>query len=133
MVPGPDDHVAIVDLLARYCITLDRHDVDAWVGLFTEDARYEVYGRSFDGHDGLRRMIDAAPRGLHLGGLPVIEMLGDGRARSTQNLYFVPSSGDTPRCSLYTDELVRTEHGWRLASRRCQFQTQDGFSDRPPR
>ena len=80
-----------------------------------------------------RRMMEAAPRGLHLGGVPVIEMLGDVRARSTQNLYFVPTSGDAPRSSLYTDELVRTDRGWRLAKRRCQFQTQDGLSDRPPR
>jgi len=66
----PEDHVAISDLLARYCLTLDFDDVDAWVALFTAEATYEVYGRSFDGHEGLRRMLSGAPGGLHLGGPP---------------------------------------------------------------
>src|SRR5574338_625739 len=66
--PTPEDHVAICDLLARYCLALDAGDVDGWVALFTPDARYEVYGRSFEGHAGLRRMLSGAPGGLHLGG-----------------------------------------------------------------
>ncbi len=130
--PPVQDHLAILDLLARYCLCLDLHDIDGWVSLFTENGRYEVYGRTFNGHEGLRRMMAAAPRGLHLGGVPVVEVIGEGQARSTQNLYFVPTSGEAPRSSFYTDELVRTDTGWRLASRRCQFQTSEGFSDRPP-
>jgi hypothetical protein len=80
VLPTPEDHVAIADLLARYCLALDADDVESWVDLFLPDARYEVYGRSFDGHEGLRRMIGAAPGGLHLGGPPVIEMTGADRA-----------------------------------------------------
>src|SRR5215475_7126999 len=44
MLPSPEDHVAISDLLARYCLTLDQDDVEGWVSLFTPDASYEVYG-----------------------------------------------------------------------------------------
>lgn len=46
MLPTPEDHVAICGLLARYCLTLDLDDVESWVGLFTPDASYEVYGRT---------------------------------------------------------------------------------------
>nr|WP_255355226.1 nuclear transport factor 2 family protein [Pseudofrankia sp. DC12] len=46
MLPAPADHVAISDLVARYCLALDLDDVDGWVGLFTPDASYQVYGRS---------------------------------------------------------------------------------------
>jgi hypothetical protein len=30
MLPNPHDHVAISNLLARYCLTLDLDDVDGW-------------------------------------------------------------------------------------------------------
>lgn len=131
VVPSPvDDDVAIRDLLARYCLYLDRDDVESWVVLFTADATYAVYGRIFSGHDGLRRMLSGAPRGLHLGGPPVIEVDGD-RARTQQNLLFVDSANGESRGAVYDDELVRTAHGWRIASRRCRFITADGLRDRP--
>lgn len=131
MRPTPEDHVAIVDLLARYCLTLDFDDVEGWVGLFTPDARYEVYGRSFEGHEGLRRLIGAAPAGLHLGGPPVIEMIDGDRARTRRNLLFVDRSDGSSRSAVYTDELRRTGDGWRIAYTRCRFIVADGLSDRP--
>ena len=99
--------------------------------LFTPDASYEVYGRSWDGHDGLRKMMRAAPGGLHLGGPPVIDMTGPDQARTRQNLLFIERSTGVARRSLYTDELRRTEEGWRIVKRRCQFIVAEGLSDRP--
>jgi hypothetical protein len=133
MTPSPDDHVAISELLARYCLTLDVDDVEGWVALFTPDAVYEVYGRSFDGHDGLRRMATAAPGGLHLGGPPVIEVLDGDHARTRRNLLFVEQGVGEQRSAVYDDELVRTEAGWRIARCRCRFIGPDGLGDRPPR
>jgi hypothetical protein len=131
MLPRPEDQVAISDLVARYCLTLDFDDIEGWVRLFTADARYEVYGRSFDGHEGLRRMLGAAPGGLHLGGPPVIEMVDAGRAKTTRNLLFVDRTNGVARNAVYTDELVRTGEGWRFARVRCQFIVAEGLSDRP--
>ena len=74
------DEEQIRDLLARYCLTLDLDDVDGWVALFTPDATYQVYGRAFEGHEGLGRMMGGAPGGLHLGGPPVIERVDDDHA-----------------------------------------------------
>lgn len=133
MIPSPDDHVAITQLLARYCLTLDHDDIDAWVELFTPDAVYEVYGRTFEGRDGLRRMMSGAPRGLHLGGPPVICMRGPDRATTQQNLLFVDVADGVTRSAVYTDDLVRTSEGWRIAKRRCQFIVASGLSDRPDR
>jgi SnoaL-like domain len=133
VLPSAEDHVAISDLLARYCLTLDLDDADGWVSLFTPDARYEVYGRVFSGHEGLRKMMATVPGGLHLGGPPVIDVLADGRARTTRNLLFVDRSDGSARNAVYTDELVRTPGGWRIAHCRCRFITQDGLADRPPR
>ncbi len=131
MIPTPEDHVAISDLMARYCLTLDLDDVEGLVALFTPDATYEVYGRAFCGHDGLRKMLLGAPGGLHLGGPPVIDMLDAGHARTTRNLLFVERRTGVTRSAVYTDELQRTEAGWRITATQCRFIVADGLSDRP--
>jgi 3-phenylpropionate/cinnamic acid dioxygenase small subunit len=133
MAPTPEDHAAISNLLARYCLCLDHDDVDGWVSLFTPDGSFQVYGRTFDGHDGLRAMSEAAPGGLHLGGPPVVEMIDELRARTQQNLLFINREDGSFRSAVYDDELVRTAEGWRIASRRCRFIVADGLSDRPAR
>jgi 3-phenylpropionate/cinnamic acid dioxygenase small subunit len=129
----PEDDAEIRNLLARYCLLLDQDDVEQWVQLFTPDATYSVYGRAFVGHEGLRKMMSAAPGGLHLGGPPAIEAVDDDHALTQQNLLFMERSGGEMRRSLYHDELVRTNEGWRIATRRCQFITAEGLSDRPDR
>jgi 3-phenylpropionate/cinnamic acid dioxygenase small subunit len=126
-----DDHAEILNLMARYCLLLDLDDVEGWVALFTPDAAYEVYGRTFSGHDGLRRMMSGAPGGLHLGGPPVVDLLDGGRARTQQNLLFIDRTTGESRSAVYHDDLVRTDDGWRIASRRCQFIVPGGLSDRP--
>jgi len=133
MITTPEDHVAISTLMARYCLTLDLDDTEAWVALFTEDATYEVYSRSFDGHDGLRKMLSGAPGGLHLGGPPVIEMIDRDHARTTRNLLFIERGDGESRSAVYNDELIRTADGWRIAATRCRFIVADGLSDRPAR
>ena len=119
-------------MLARYCVLLDLDDTAGWVDLFTPDAVYEVYGREFCGHDGLRGMATAAPGGFHLGGPVAIDLDGD-RARTTRNLLFVERGSDRTRHALYEDDLVRTAGGWRIAHCRCRFHTAEGLADRPPR
>jgi hypothetical protein len=131
LLPTPEDHVAIGDLLARYCLALDTDDTDGWIALFLPDARFEVYGRSYDGHEGLRRMVTAAPGGLHLGGPPVIELTAPDRARTTRNLLFVDRQTGEARHAVYSDDLLRTAAGWRIAHVRCRFITADGLRDRP--
>lgn len=125
-----DDDVEIRNLLAQYCLSLDFDDVEGWVSLFTPDAEYLVYGRTFRGHEGLRKMMSAAPGGLHLGGPPVVNIDGD-RAETVQNLLFVERTTNEMRRSVYDDVLVRTENGWRIKRRRCRFIVTDGLSDRP--
>jgi SnoaL-like domain len=127
MMPTPEDHVAISDLMARYCLTLDLDDVEEWVALFTPDAIYEVYGRAFRGHDGLHKMLSGAPGGLHLGGPPVIEMVDGDHARTTRNLLFVERGDGVSRSAVYTDDLLRTAAGWRIAATRCRFIVADGL------
>lgn len=127
-----NEHAEIRNLLAKYCLYLDLDEFEAWADLFTPDGVFEVYGREFAGHQGLRDMAAAAGSGLHLGGPPVIEIEGD-RARATRNLLFhKPSEGET-RYAVYDDDLVRTADGWRIARTRCRFHGPDGLADRPPK
>jgi uncharacterized protein (TIGR02246 family) len=133
MNPSAEDYAAITNLLAHYCLALDRDEVDRCVALFTEDGSFEVYGRSWAGPDAIRKMMTAAPGGLHLGGPPEVEMVDENRAHVRQNLLFVDRATDEWRRTLYTDELHRTGDGWRIWKRRCQFIVPSGISDRPDR
>lgn len=82
---------------------LDLGDADRWAALFTANAVYQVYGREFTAHDGLRLIVTAAPGGFHLGGAPMIDVDGD-RATTMRNLLFVDqgSGGAGGQCTTRT-------------------------------
>lgn len=128
-----DDRVAIRELIADYALALDAGDVDGCVQLFTADAHFLVYGRSYDGHEGIRKMFQDAPRGLHLTGVSRIDIRGNTATGRTQVL-FVRSGDSHLRPALYDDEFVRhigEGERWRFQRRRCQFVTCRGLSDSP--
>ena len=131
MATSAEDYVAIANLLAQYCLALDHDEVDRCVDLFTEDGSFEVYGRSFNGRERIRKMMLSAPGGLHLGGPPLVELVDGDRAVTKQNLLFIDRAGGEFRRTLYDDELRRTSEGWRIKKRRCRFITAEGVKDRP--
>ena len=127
------DQAAIRDLIAAYALALDAGDIEGCVQLFTADAQFLVYGRSFDGHDGVRTMFQDAPRGLHLTGVSRIDVRGN-TATGRSQVLFVRARDLHLRPALYDDEFVRedTENAqWRFQRRRCQFVTSRGLSDSP--
>jgi len=130
MSDARDDEHEIATLLARYCNYLDRGDHDTWVELFTDDGEFLVYGRSFAGHAGLRRMAAGAPPGLHMAGAPLIEIDGEG-ATAQQSFLFVDQATRETRIGYYDDVLRREGGQWRLRSRRSTFLTPNGPSERP--
>ena len=130
MSTAAHDLAEIEVLLARYSNRLDRSDHPGWVALFTPDGRFEVYGRSFDGHEGLLGMATSAPQGLHLTSAPLIEIHGD-EAKVEQSFLFVDQVSHDMRIGWYDDHLVRTAEGWRFHVRRSTFLRPDGPSDRP--
>jgi hypothetical protein len=130
MADTTNDHIEITALAARYGALLDRDRIDEWLELFTPDAAFHVYGRSFDGHAGLRKMAEGAPGGIHMGGLPVITVDTD-TAQVGQSFVFVDRATHETRIGWYDDELVRVDGRWLIQTRRCTFATPDGPSDRP--
>jgi uncharacterized protein (TIGR02246 family) len=128
-----DDEAAIRALIAEYALALDAGDVDECVKLFTADAEFLVYGRSFAGHPGIAKMFREAPRGLHLTGVSRIDVHRDTAAARSQVL-FVRAGDLHLRPALYDDELVRNpaDSGqWRFRRRRCRFVTTAGLADSP--
>ena len=120
----------IRELIAAYALALDAGDVDECVRLFTADAQFLVYGRSFDGHEAIRKMFQDAPRGLHLTGVSHIE-IHDNTAAARSQVLFVRAGDLHLRPALYDDEFVREGTEWRFQRRRCQFVTSRGLSDSP--
>lgn len=130
MTERSDDIASITELLALYTNRLDRNDHRGWAELFTSDGRFEVYGRAFEGTEGLVAMSEAAPHGLHLSGAPVINLDGD-HASVQQSFLFVDQVTRDTRIGFYDDQLARTPNGWRFTVRRSTFLTPQGASDRP--
>jgi hypothetical protein len=124
------DKAAIRELIAAYALALDAGDIEECVQLFTADAIFSVYGRSFDGHDGIRQMFQDAPRGLHLTGVSRIDVHGD-TATARSQVLFVRAVDLHQRLALYDDEFVTEGEHWRFQRRRCQFVTSGGLSDSP--
>lgn len=124
------DRAAIRELIAGYALALDAGDIEGCLQLFTEDAEFLVYGRSFAGRDGIGTMFRDAPRGLHLTGVSRIDVREDTASARSQVL-FVRAGSLQLRPALYDDELVRNEEQWRFRRRRCRFITSAGLADSP--
>jgi uncharacterized protein (TIGR02246 family) len=125
-----DDQAAIRELIAGYALALDAGDIEECLQLFTDDAEYLVYGRSFAGRDGIGKMFRDAPRGLHLTGVSRIDV-SDGTASARSQVLFVRAGSLQLRPALYDDELVRVDGHWRFQRRRCRFITSAGLADSP--
>ena len=130
MPADQDDEQAIADLLARYCSFLDRGRHDDWIALFDPEGRFEVYGRTFVGPEGLRQMAESAPGGLHLAGDAIVDVEGD-RASVEQSFLFIDQATRELRIGWYDDVLVRAGGRWHFAVRRSTFLNHDGPSERP--
>ncbi|MEB3980592.1 nuclear transport factor 2 family protein [Mycobacterium sp. 663a-19] len=124
------DERAIRELIAGYALALDAGDVDGCVRLFTDDAEFLVYGRSFAGRDGIAKMFRDAPRGLHLTGVSHVDVHDDTASARSQVL-FVRAGSLQLRPALYDDELVRVDGRWLFRRRRCRFVTSAGLADSP--
>jgi uncharacterized protein (TIGR02246 family) len=121
-----EDGLAIREVLARYCHTVDGADVDAWLDVFTADARWSADGFELNGRDefrewfvGFRRQVPHDAQ-VHLTLNERVYVDGDEAdavstfvtARAFEGLPGINSAG------LYTDRLVRCEDGaWRIRTR----------------
>jgi hypothetical protein len=126
-----DDRLAVEDLISDYALALDRDDVDAVLALFVPDGVFETYGREFAGHDRLRRMLESAPKGLHLAGRTRISSR-EGGATVRKQLMFVDAQTHETRLALYEDQVEKVDGQWMFRRITCQFIGPDGtLADKP--
>ncbi|MFC8528054.1 nuclear transport factor 2 family protein [Nocardia sp. NPDC057227] len=122
-----DDLLEIQQTLARYAVTITKGDIDGLLAVFTPDGSYSAFGDTYT-LDLFPDLVAAAPKGLFLTGLPVLEIDGD-TAAGTQPLCFIDQSTHDMRIGYYTDALVRTADGWRIKTRRMTFIRRSGDHD----
>ncbi|MBF6339311.1 nuclear transport factor 2 family protein [Nocardia gipuzkoensis] len=122
-----DDLLEIQQVLARYAVTITKGDIDGLLAVFTPDGTYSAFGDTYT-LDLFPELVAAAPKGLFLTGIPVLDIDGD-TATGTQPLCFVEHSTHDMRIGYYTDSLVRTTDGWRLKTRKMTFIRRNGEHD----
>jgi hypothetical protein len=108
-----DDYIAITNLLAEYALASDESRFEDWANLFAKDGEMHAFRKIWTGHDVLVGFISEAPEGIHICGLPRIDIQGD-RADATVSFIFAQFE-DKKIWSMghYINELVKTADGWR--------------------
>lgn len=128
-----DDRIAIQDLLASYCFTLDDRDWTAFSALFHPDA--EIDFSAFGGPTGsvetltqfLKPIAEQVPRWQHTTSTMQLVQHGEAvHARTAAQVMMVTARPDgAEHVSFnglwYRDELVRHEGRWVFFRRRQQF------------
>jgi len=131
------DRDAIRHLLAVYTYNGARGRIDALAACFAEDGVLEFTGKAPRGPAAIAEALTSGDRNpavtfvRHHVTNPLIEVTGDSaEARS----YFAVTSDNGPDHSgTYTDRLVRTAGGWRIAYRRVRIDWQAASSIFSPR
>lgn len=116
------DWIAIRELTAAYNRAFDDVRSDDFAAVFTEDGTIEWGDSVHSGRDALRGMSAETGYGyVHVTTDPVIEIDGD-RARQVCTILVYSRREDRSvnefmMSGRYSDELVRTDQGWRFSRR----------------
>lgn len=126
------DDAAIRNVVARLAILADGGDLEEYVDLFTDDARWDMPGGELQGRDNLlagaieRRAAGTVGPGSntrHVITTQAVAVDGD-EAASDAYFQFWVNTATEPSIALfgtYRDRLVRTNNGWKLAHRTISF------------
>jgi 3-phenylpropionate/cinnamic acid dioxygenase small subunit len=123
---GPEDRVAISDVLLRYATAIDTRDWSLFESCFTDDCRAD-YGEvgSWRGRDEftefMRQVHDMCGHSLHRITNCVVSGTDERvKARSCVDaiVLFPDNENGTRAAGFYDDEVVHTGHGWRIAQRK---------------
>ncbi len=122
-----EDVLELQQLLARYAVGMTTDDVEAVMEMFTPDGTYSAFGDTYALAD-FPTLVAAAPKGLFMVGLPVLELDGDS-GTGQQPLCFVDQKTHDMRIGWYTDTYRRMPDGWRLRTRAMTFLRKSGARD----
>ncbi|MEM0907222.1 MAG: nuclear transport factor 2 family protein [Pseudomonadota bacterium] len=122
------EKMEILDLLGRYCLTIDDHDIDAWVSCFTEDGVFGAEGRALIGREKIKAYgkVHTQFGTRHITCAPVYEIADDGLTATgnastvvtvaTERGFRIAMAGS------YTDQLKKVDGRWLIARRWGAFQ-----------
>ena len=122
------DELAVRNLVARVAQYADGPDVDAYVGLFTPDAVWDMPGAPRTGHAEIRAgseerraagQIGPGSNTRHVVSTMSVRVEGDSATAESVWQFYVDTAS-APRLQLmgtYHDELVRMGNEWKLARR----------------
>jgi hypothetical protein len=126
-VPPIEDVIELQQLLARYAVGMTKDDVESVMEVFTPDGTYSAFGDVYPLVD-FPALVAAAPKGLFMVGLPVLELDSD-TGTGQQPLCFVEQKTHDMRIGYYSDTYRRTAEGWRLQTRSMTFLRKSGSQD----
>jgi hypothetical protein len=128
MTERSSDVVEIEQLLAKFAVSMTKHDIDTVVSeVFAPDGSYRAFGAVYELHD-FPTLARAAPKGLFLTGTPYLRLDGDTGA-GEQPLLFIDQTNHHMRMGWYTDTYVRIDGRWRLRTRSMTFLRRNGARD----
>jgi 3-phenylpropionate/cinnamic acid dioxygenase small subunit len=118
-------HIAIQQVLYRYCAALDEIDLSTMLRCFSVDCVLSTIRGDYEGHDGIRefmRFVSERHDGLtrHLICNPIIQVVGES---ATCNSTWVVLEHRAERlvlrsCGVYDDRFVRAgDNAWAVRSR----------------
>lgn len=136
MTPVPGDSDALTgllareelrDLVARYALAVDDHDLALLETLFHPDAVFDRDGEVATGWPEIAATLGASMRGfrrmVHTAHANLVELLGPEEARGTSSGHaeLVTSRGVLLAAYRYADAYVRHEGRWVFARREIRF------------
>jgi len=116
------EKLAIQELCARYCHTIDAQDSDGWADCFTADGVFEFDGWAIQGRAGLREYAEVHARHLrcrHLTLNCLYEVHGDAATGTSTTVVTLATVGGYKILGqgAYEDRLVQEGGRWRIAYR----------------
>jgi hypothetical protein len=98
-------------LLGNYARFVDGRDAAAWSRLFAEKGVLQVGDREIVGRAALEEFGANSAAGVHLQGVPGVEVGSDGTFRVTSNFYFINAGTGALLAGEYRDLLERSADG----------------------
>ena len=119
------EKLAIQELCARYCHTIDSQDSEGWADCFTDNGVFEFDGWAIQGREALREYAEVHARALrcrHLTLNHLYEIRGDTATGTSSTVVTLATPGGYKILGqgAYEDRLVKEADRWRIAYRRVR-------------
>jgi uncharacterized protein (TIGR02246 family) len=130
------EKLAIQELCARYCHTIDAQDSDGWADCFTADGVFAFDGHAIQGRAALREYAEVHARVMrcrHMTLNHLYEVDGDRASGVSTTVVTLATEGGYKILgqAAYEDRLVKQDGRWRIASRQLRTDRLVSDPDKP--